>query len=284
MRILVPLDGSPLAERALAPAALLARHVDTPTIITLLWVDTQQITQAMIAEEFSPEMAMNVPDHAPQHLVYLAQIRHHPTLTGLDVTISMVVGEPASTIITVAQEQHMQLIVMASHVLTAFDAAIWGSVTEIVARTSSVPTLIIRPEGTIFSDNPPDRPFTILVPLDETLFAESALPSAVLLAQACHGKLVLYHATPTDDPRYFRAEASYAYLDRVASRLTASGITVGQILGQGNTAASIAKVMEEVHADVVVIATHGQRNFSIAAEVLHQITLPMLVVHPQFAS
>lgn len=284
MRILIPLDGSPLAERALAPAALLARNAVSPTTITLLWVDTHDATQAMLAEEFSAELAVDLPDHAPQQLRYLTTMRTHPDLDGIDVAIEIIVGEPAPAITKVAQEQNMQLIVMASHVMTAFDAAMWGSVTEVVARTSSVPTLIIRPEGPLFSDEAQARPFIILVPLDETLFAESALPSAVLFAQACHGEVLLYHVVLTDDPRYYREEASYAYLDRVASRLAESGVKVEKLLGRGNTAASIAEVMRDVRVDVVAIATHGHQGLSVAEQVLHQITTPMLVIHPQFAS
>ncbi|MBA3827246.1 MAG: universal stress protein [Ktedonobacterales bacterium] len=280
MRILVPLDGSLLAERAIAPAAMLAHRSDTTASITLLWVDTLHQTQATVAEEFSADVAANVVDRTPQHLLYLARMRDLPALLQIDVSIQLVAGEPAPTIARVAGEQQFDLIVMASHVLTAFDAAMWGSVTETVARTSTVPTLIIRPEGPAFPDVAHVNPFSILVPLDETAFAEAALPGALLLAQAFRGEILLYHVIPPAAAQGHRDEAAYAYLDRIATRLAGSGVMVDRLLGHGNIATSIAALMLENRADVVAIATHGDDKFSIAENVLHHITAPMIVVHP----
>jgi nucleotide-binding universal stress UspA family protein len=282
MRILVPLDGSPLAERAVKPAALLARR--SAATLTLLWVDPHRVTQATVSEEFSAEVAANVPDRTPQHLLYLAGVRELPDLNDLDVNILMVVGEPAVMISQIAQEQQMDLIVMATHVLTAFDAAMWGSVTETVARASAVPTLIIRPEGPVFPDLTHANPFTILVPLDETTFAEAALPGAMLLAKACQAEVLLYQVVPseeTEQAQRQRDEDAYRYLNQVAKRLEEQSVPVDRLLGHGSVATSIAAVMLEDRADIVAIATHGQGGFSIAENVLHHVTTPMLLVHPQ---
>ena len=287
MRILVPLDGSPLAERALAPAALLARRSTAPAALTLLWIDTHHITQATVTAEFSAAVAANVPDQTPQHLPYLARLRDLPDLAHLDVRVQLVGGEPAPAIVQMADEQGMDLIVMASHVLTAFDAAMWGSVTEAVARTAIVPTLIIRPEGPAFPDLEQINPFTILVPLDETPFAEAAIPAAVLLARTCRGEVVLYHVVPTHatgTSSHLRDTAASAYLDGVAREWDGEGVRIDCLLGEGNIATSIEGVMADRRADIVAIATHGDRPFSIAESVLHHITTPMLVVHPSHAA
>jgi nucleotide-binding universal stress UspA family protein len=199
------------------------------------------------------------------------------------VRVQMMGGELAPTIVQVADEQGMDLIVMASHVLTAFDAAMWGSITEAVARTATVPTLIIRPEGPTFPDLDQLNPFTILVPLDETPFAEAAIPAAVLLARTCRGEVVLYHVMPTHvagTSSYARDTAAYAYLDGVAKAWDGENVRIVRLLGEGNIATSIEGVMADRRADIVAIATHGDRHFSIAESVLHHITTPMLMVHP----
>ncbi len=283
MRILVPLDGSPLAERALAPAAMLAQRSTAPASLTLLWVDTHRITQATVTAEFSAAVAANVPEQTPQHLLYLARLRDLPELAHLDVRIQMLGGEAAPTIVLTADEQQMDLIVMASHVLSAFDAAMWGSVTETVARTATVPTLIIRPEGPSFPDITQINPFTILVPLDETPFAEAAIPAAVLLARTCRGEVLLYQVVPLAEDahaQHRRDEAAYVYLDRVATHWESNGVRIDRFLGEGSIAPTIAAVMLDRRADIIAIATHGERQFSIAENVLHHITTPMLVVHP----
>ncbi len=280
MRILVPLDGSHLAERALAPAIVLAHRSSLPASITLLWIDTHHLAQATVAEEFSAEVAANVPDRTPQHLLYLTRLRDLPALAHLDVRLHLVGGDPAPTIVQVAHEQGMDLIVMASHVLTALEAAMWGSVTEAVARQSAVPTLIIRPDGPAFADINHATSFTILVPLDETPFAEATLPGAALLARTCRGAVLLYHVVPTDDGQHDHDAAAAAYLDRVAAQLDGSGVIIDRLLGHGNVATNITALVREKRADIVAIATHGTDTFSIAEQVLHHIAAPMLIIHP----
>jgi nucleotide-binding universal stress UspA family protein len=283
MRILVPLDGSPLAERAVAPAALLAYRSTPPASLMLLWVDAHDQVQATVAEEFSPDVAADVPDRTSHQLPYLQRLCELPQLVSLQVTIQIAAGIPSMTIPRVAQEQGMDLIVMVSQIMTTVDAAMWGSVTEAVARSSPVPTLIIRPEGPSFPDIEQSTPLTILLPLDETPFAEAAVPQAALLAQSCHGKVLLYHVVPEDTDirvQHQRGEQAYDYLDQIAIRLEDQGIRVSWLLGYGDVAANIASVMQQGRADVITIATHGQSGLSVTENVLHHISAPMLVVHP----
>jgi hypothetical protein len=73
MHIIVPLDGSLLAERAIAPAGLLA-HRAAEADITLLAVNTQKHAQETIADEFSADVASGIPDSTPKYLRYLILI------------------------------------------------------------------------------------------------------------------------------------------------------------------------------------------------------------------
>jgi nucleotide-binding universal stress UspA family protein len=123
MRIIVPLDGSLLAEWAIAPVALLARRAATPVTITLLAVNTHDRAQEEIAEEFSPAVIVGIPDRTPKYLHYLTQIREVPALADLAITIEVIPGEPAEAISAFARAQGADLIVLASHVLTKLDAA-----------------------------------------------------------------------------------------------------------------------------------------------------------------
>jgi nucleotide-binding universal stress UspA family protein len=287
MHILVPLDGSLLAERAIAPAGLLAHRAEAATI-TLLAVNTQQRAQEAMTDEFSADVASGIPDRSPKYLRYLAQIREVRPLADLTVAIEVVAGAPAEAISAFAREQSADMIVMASHILTGLDSALWGSVAEAVARTAGVPTLIIRPEGPAFPDVAHATPFTILVPVDGTPFAEAALPGAEFLAHTCQGEILLLHVVPAlaNPAAQHRAEEeAILYLDGMATRIERNGVMVDRLLVTGEPSEGIANALRTKRADLIAIATHGQGGFapgahSIAEQVLHHSNAPMLIIHP----
>lgn len=290
MHIIVPLDGSSLAERAIAPAALLARRSPIPATLTLLRVDAQQHSVETVTEEFSPAAAISIPEHAPAFLDYLEDARGSFGLADLAVNIAVVPGEPATAIAAFARGAQADLIVMASHVLTTLDRVLWGSITESVARDAGIPTLIIRPSGVPFPDVTQSKPFTILVPLDGTEFAEAAIDAAAFLARSFMGTLLLMHVLPervaTPEEQAEREVDATIYLKAISQVLMTKGIHADQLVTVGSPTIHIANVIQAKRADMVAIATHGQGNAyrfghaSITEEVLHHVPTPMLVVHP----
>lgn len=207
-RILVPLDGSLRAERALKVAARLARVADG-TVILLQAVgippaynsyvygpyvaQTPMITQeALDAEEAKAEAHIEI-------------VRQSEKLAGVNVETKVVTGAAAVAIQDIACEKHIDLIVMCSHGDTGFKRWVLGSVAQQVSRICQVPVLVLRQNGVTPDSAYPDRlrplrSIIALVALDGSQFAEAAITSAATLVAAlaapAHGTLLLTSVVP----------------------------------------------------------------------------------------
>ena len=138
----------------------------------------------------------------------------------------------------------------------------------------------------------------ILVPLDGSTLAETALPAAMSLAESTGAALLLVraaeaHTLPVGDP----TEAQVAvvreaeeYLDAIKQRFRSS--TAGEIttaVWYGNPAEAIAEAARFNTVDMVVMTTHGRSGLgrlvlgSVAESVLRSISTPILILHPDGA-
>lgn len=146
------------------------------------------------------------------------------------------------------------------------------------------------------SDEPKQSTPTYLVPLDGSHLAESVLPTVEALAGRSHAQVVLLHVIEARAPMTVHGESHLAdvvaatrYLDEIAARLRATGLSVQchvHAEREADVARSIAAHAKELHADLVVLCTHGQgglRDFllgSIAQRVLQHGMLSILLVRP----
>jgi nucleotide-binding universal stress UspA family protein len=145
--ILVPLDGSTLAESALTPAVDLAREHGARVVLlraaeahTLPMVDPTeaQVRAVRAAEE------------------YLGDARGRVSRAGIaDIDTSVWYGPPAEAIVEAARHRGADLIVMSSHGRSGLGRLVLGSVAETVLRATRVPILLIRP-----GEAPVAAPFT----------------------------------------------------------------------------------------------------------------------------
>jgi nucleotide-binding universal stress UspA family protein len=135
--ILVPLDGSTLAEAALPPAIDLAR--DRGARLILL-----RATEAHAAPLADPAEAQVAAVRGAE--TYLAGVRTRINTAELPtVDTSVWYGPPAEAIVEAARFRGADLIVMSSHGRTGLGRLVLGSVAETVLRATSVPILLIRP-------------------------------------------------------------------------------------------------------------------------------------------
>jgi nucleotide-binding universal stress UspA family protein len=147
--ILVPLDGSALAEQALPYAEALAAP-----------------GRELILLEVGPdEDELSLLD------------RHADSCARLQTAT----GDPAQQILQVARDLGVGLIVMTRHGRGALGREAFGSVADTVTRTAPVPVLVVRPD----TDEAPAAPVIrrVVVPLDGSSLAERALPTAQALAE-----------------------------------------------------------------------------------------------------
>jgi nucleotide-binding universal stress UspA family protein len=144
--ILVPLDGSILAESALAPAVDLAREHGAKLVLL-------RAAEAHALPMADPTEAQVQAVRAAED--YLAGARGRVTQAGVaDVENSVWYGQPAEAIVEAAHFRGADLIVMSSHGRSGLGRLVLGSVAETVQRATRVPILLIRP-----GDAPIDTPF-----------------------------------------------------------------------------------------------------------------------------
>src|SRR5260370_523072 len=146
-RMLLPLDGSKRAERAIPIAARIAR-ASRGSLIFLRAVGNQiefgtYMTEPSVLIREALELDLT------RVIDYLARIKMSNELTGIETTVEVRSGGVAQTILDVAQMRHVDLIVMCSHGDTGFRRWVPGSVAQQVARHSPLPVLVLRHGGPV---------------------------------------------------------------------------------------------------------------------------------------
>jgi nucleotide-binding universal stress UspA family protein len=295
--ILVPLDGSPLAETALEPALVLARRCEAD----LLLVHTL-FPEA--PPEGSPRFATT--HDAQRYLKSIADYLRSEEIVAHTVVLPL---EAAEGIVNEAAFSRVDLIVMATHGRKGLDALLHPSVTWQVLRQTNAPILACK----CAQDDDPaaltlhlprfmtDQQAPILVALDGSLQAESALPVAQELARTFGNPLLLvrsgeqpyiaggvigYEAIMGQAWEWSLEEAEN-YLKRKAAGLASTGIRVQTKAAVGGAALFIQQVAQEREGGLIVIASHGRGWLgrlvlgSVARRILQEMDTPVLLVRRQ---
>src|SRR5690349_1561936 len=172
-RILVPLDGSLRAERAIPVAARLA-SASHSSILLVRVID--------VFLDFSWQMAGVPPDLTNALEVarmnadaYLKEMAEADAVRGLDVTTKVIEGRPADAILSIAQSRQADLIVMSSHGHTGLKRWVLGSVAQVIERHSSIPVLLLRDQTGQASQllHGMTKPIRVMVALDGTPLSEA---------------------------------------------------------------------------------------------------------------
>jgi nucleotide-binding universal stress UspA family protein len=126
-RIMVPLDGSELAQCALPHALELARALEATLL--LFYVRDPRSGSVEAARR------------------YLAFVRDQQTSSGVRIEILVGEGPVAAAIMEAAEHERIDLITMATHGRSGMQRVVYGSVAEQVLRSSSKPILLVRAPG-----------------------------------------------------------------------------------------------------------------------------------------
>ena len=300
-RILVPLDGSPLAETALAPATTLAQRFSAE----LLLVRTILVHAFPGVDTGSAQLEAMREAHA-----YLEQVSRRVKATGVVVETAIPYDTPATGISDQAAFRHVDLIVMSTHGRKWVDALLHPSVTMQVLEHTSAPILAWKHAETAdeYVDTPElpyfliDPTAPIVVPLDGSLLSESALPIAEGLSKSFGNPLMVVsvaerpyiHAGPFDYPAIVAnadqavIEQTQSYLKRKRQEIAGRGLRVEIESAIGTPAMSIEDCAQRHNAGLVVMASHGRGGLgrwligSVAQQVLRDTETPVLLVrfHP----
>jgi nucleotide-binding universal stress UspA family protein len=143
-KILIPLDGSDLAEEALGAAVPLARAFGAPVIL-LGVLDLTAGMYDVYSEAFSP---VDLRAQLETFLeAALARAQAAVEREGLSASHTLRVGVPPEEIAALAQEEGVDLIVMTTHGRKGLSHVLLGSVAERVIRTAPCPVLVVRPQA-----------------------------------------------------------------------------------------------------------------------------------------
>lgn len=290
-RILVPLDGSALAESILPAAEYLALKFHASLLL-------------LHAIETHPPQTIHGERHlsdATEATAYLAQLAAQLTRAGVPTEKHVhTEQEPdvVRSIIRHAQEHDAQLIMLCSHGASGMKSVLVGSVAQQVVQQDTTPVFLIRP-----NQNPEWQCRKILVPLDSAAVHEPALPIAIEFARACNASLEALTVVPTTNtlsperaatgaflPTTMNAILELAergareYVQNIAQKLSAEGLNAVGGIARGDAANGIVSAAEQSGADLIVLATHGRKNIdafwsgSVTPPIIARAACPVLLV------
>jgi len=270
--ILVPLDGSQLAECVLPHVVAIARSFDAE--ITLLRILEKNHANAS-AQLFD---LLNWQINKTKAALYLEKTKARFQESGLRARTIVLEGLVAEGITKYAQNQGMKLIILSSHGHSGLTQ--WGisSITQKIILSAPTSVLIVRAhQHDIRAGELSETPVyqRILVPLDGSQRAENVLPIITQLAHFHKSQMHLVQVVQTPEmarqmppaPEDIdlsnrvvarnREEAGY-YLEQVKSRSYLEGIAVQtHLITSDNAAVALHQLAEQEHIDMVTLSAHG---------------------------
>ena len=301
--ILVPLDGSPVAEQVLPYVAHLAK--EHQALVHLLRVlDSMPSDMATARRTTLKDIARGMKVHVQE---YLEGIRTSQDLAETKVSCSIKEGGPAQQIVEEAEKEPDKLIAMSTHGRSGIGRWVLGSIADKVLHATTNPLLLVR--ATEERSSPDHTKInSIIVPLDGSELSEQVLPYVVAMAQPNRLKVVLVRVAPSTEEYYsymsvqhldasssiyhgpyeefFKEENARMaeYLHGVKARLMKEGLSVEEKLLRGNAATAIVEFAQLQPGALIAMTTHGRSRVgrwvmgSVADKVVRLSGEPVLVV------
>jgi nucleotide-binding universal stress UspA family protein len=293
-RLLVPLDGSRLAEAALPAAIQLGRALEA------------RILLFHVIETHAPQRI-----HGERHLVdaeearsYLREVAGRIAVARLGAEIEVEsdgIDDVADAIVARAERAGRGLIVMCTHGHSGLRHWLAGSIAQRAAGMGRTPIVLVKPAADGSAPGFDCR--RVLIPLDGDPDHEASLAAAAALGRACGSELALTEVVrtrgalrgPAASVARFLPQATAAllagrvrhaqiYLQWLAAPLEAEGMSVTIQVERGDPAPVILEVAEIRAADLIIMSTHGRAGLaafwsgSVAPEVINRGQRPVLLV------
>jgi nucleotide-binding universal stress UspA family protein len=292
--LIVPLDGSQLAEAALPVAAHLARVLEAH--VTLLHVIERDAPQEIHGQRHLADL-----DEAQAYLDQVTARAFSPeTFVERHVHASEV-SDVTESLVEHIQELNADLVVMCTHGRGGLQIRLFGSIPQHVLALGTTPVLLVHPAK---RSHPAE--FTcqkLLVPIDGNPDHEQGMPVAASLAQACQAHLHLVMVVPTLHTLAGERAATATllpgatsaildldehgaadYLQRQASSLESRGLAVSAEVHRGDAATLIVQAARHEKVDLIVVGTHGKSGMdafwsnSLTPKIAASTHLPLLLV------
>jgi nucleotide-binding universal stress UspA family protein len=287
-RILVPLDGSELAAQALPVAESLCRQLSAQ--LDLVSVLQPAVLPYVGGGPYVPgEVYVQMDKERTQDAQqYLDGVAATARAHGVTTQTHLHRGDPASSLVDLANELSATLVVMTTHGRTGLARFTLGSVADRVVRGGAAPVLLLRSFPTLPHGQDLSR---VLVPLDGSAVAEAPLFSIVpMLAGPVFRTITLLRVVDPHDgemDRHLAENYANAVRQRLIDRLGDRDCTVSVLVRTSkNPAASIVEVSQDGACDLVLMSTHGEAGIGrwalggVTDRVLRDGKTPLLLAHP----
>ncbi len=297
LRLLVPLDGSRLAESVLPVVKQVASRFHAQVILL------------HILEEHPPTSIHGEPhlNGVAQAQAYLEEVARGLRSSAIPVEIHAHQDKEdnvARSIVEHAQEMNADLVIMCTHGHGGLRELLFGSNAQQALQrgTQSILLLFPREDGSV-------DPFNlqrILVPLDGTAAHEPALPVAIMIARTFGAELHLVLVIPTLAtlsgeqavsglllPTTMRAilnlsqQDAVDYLEQAVARCRAEGVLAWAEVLRGDIVPAVLSLAERLNVDLIVMASHGRTGLdalltgSIAPRITGRRIRPLLLVRAE---
>ncbi len=307
-RILVPLDGSKLAEQVLPYVRILAKGLHSQAELLRVVEPLPPIgLMDPYREVHRQQLTASLTNQAKDYLEEIAEPFRDDRPT---VSYSVRHGNPESEIVSEAESGPATMIAMSTHGRSGLGRWALGSVADKVLHVTNLPLLIVRPQEQKASERE-GKLENVIVPLDGTEMAEQALPHLTRIAKALGLKVILVRVTPSAGeyhrytenfpeggaaPVYVRQflevsenvdSQAMGYLHEVKTKLLQQKVSsVDEHLLHGHPAAAIVDLARQTPHNLIVMTTHARPGLqrwvlgSVADRVVRHSRNPVLFIRP----
>lgn len=286
-KILVPLDGSRLADEALRYATALS--IPTATRLILMRVADDRSWSSVDASSARHAAAGGAAR-------YLLDVAAQLTERGFQCETVVAFGDPAEEIAVEAHLRGTDLVVMSTHGRTGPQRWLFGSIAEKVIAAATVPVLVVRGGNGGLRQRLLEKHPRLLVPVDESLAMEKVIEVAASLAEDLNGELLLLQvraqplaggrpATTGDRREHPKGEDA---AERVARglRLRHPSVPFFVLEHSGEIENAVASATAHQDVALVVIGAHrrgGKARTAVGdltGRVLQRSAVPLVLVPP----
>lgn len=246
-KVILPLNGSSLAEQGIATARAFAREYGAELGIVCVESEEQLEDIHMTDTE--------IEENRSELQTYIGLVSSLIEGDGLDVRTYYRYGEPSAEIDAVSRETNADLIIMTTRGKFEIGQLITKSMAQRLIHKTSTPVLLIRPTNNWRSRRSEFK--RILVALDGSEEAEMVLPYIRAFANQFNSKVLLF-SVPEGSESEGYDEKIKQYLDGIAAALREDGVDITTYVTGSGPARTILAVSEEEKIDLIMMSSHGR--------------------------
>ncbi len=279
-KVLVPLDGSELAERAIPYAKAIAKSEGSEVILFTVSTNSERLDRPM-----KVYLDVNTKELESQKIKASAAIAY---------------GNVAEEVIKFAEKHKTDLIIISTHGYSGIKRWMLGSVAEKILYGTCTPVLLIKSRAHKTSEVKFKK---VLAALDGSAFAETSIPYARELTKGTGGEVILLRIgepptlpadrSPAIKPSWeeYRdmlmaeiKQQALEYLEKVKANFKTVPVRVQVVMGQA--ADSILQVAQKEKVDLIAMTTHGRTGVSrwvygsVATRIVGESLQPILLIRP----